>query len=167
MIAERRFREDLYYRLNVVHIALPPLRERPEDIPRLADYMVRRLAHKYQWPHLVLTEAAQHFLQQQPWPGNIRQLQNVLARAAILARGRPIRVEDLSLPPPRPAPVAATALAPATMSLKAILAETERRVILQALEQENWHRTRAARLLGISRRQLFDKIQQYGLEPPS
>ena len=142
-------------------IELPPLRERREDIPLLAEHIVRRLARKYDWPHLALTPEAVRGLAAQPWPGNVRELQNVLARAAILARGRLILAEDL-----RQVPAAAHGRRPRRPSrcaLKDILAETERRVIPQALEQENWNRTQAARLLGISRRQLFDKIQQYGL----
>ncbi len=89
-------------------------------------------------------------------------MQNVLARAAILAHGRLIAADDLLLEPA--APTVAQAPRTGPLALKEILAETERRVILQALEQENWNRTRAARVLGISRRQLFDKIQQYGLQ---
>ena len=97
------------------------------------------------------------------WPGNIRELQNVLARAAILARGRVIEVQDLQPIVEKPQTVAA-APANSTLVLRDILAETERRVITQALEQEGWNRTKAANVLGISRRQLFDKIQQYGLK---
>jgi two-component system response regulator AtoC len=162
LIAQGKFREDLFYRLNVVSIELPPLRERREDVPLLAEAIVRRLARKYHWPHLALTPDAVAALVAQPWPGNVRQLQNVLARAAILSGGRPITAADV-LPA---ATIAAmpTDTAPASpLALKEVLAETERRLIQQALEQEGWNRTRAARLLGISRRQLFDKIQQYGL----
>jgi two-component system response regulator AtoC len=163
LIAEGRFREDLFYRLNVVTIELPPLRARREDIPLLGEHIVSRLARKYHWPQLALSSEALQELSTQSWPGNVRELQNVLARAAIRARGRVILAEDL-----RPSPLSADGLTtdPALehgMSLKEILAETERRVILQALEQTSWNRTRAAKVLGISRRQLFDKIQLYGL----
>lgn len=163
MVMQQRFRQDLYYRLNVVSIQLPPLRARREDIPLLAEQTVRRLARKYQWPQLAVSPDALRFLCDQPWPGNIREMHNVLARAAILSRGRVILPEDLSAtgllnPGPSSGPAAGTAL-----SLKDILAETERRVIQHALEQVSWNRTKASRLLGISRRQLFDKIRQYGL----
>jgi two-component system, NtrC family, response regulator AtoC len=164
-IAEGRFREDLYYRLNVVTIAMPSLRARREDIPLLAEHFVHSLARKYHWPHLALTPEALRWLSGQPWPGNVREMQNVLARAAILARGRMILPEDL-VPPEAPVDPTANKGATPAMGLKEILAETERRVIRQALEQENWNRTRAARLLGISRRQLFDKIRDYGLQGP-
>jgi DNA-binding NtrC family response regulator len=151
----------LYYRLNVVAVELPPLRERREDIPLLAEHVIRRLARKYQWPHLGLAPDALRALCEQPWPGNVRQLQNVLARAAILTRGLLILADDLRLGPSEPPRAASHSL-----SLKEILAETERRVIEEALTQTRWNRTRAAELMGISRRQLFDKIQEYGLHAP-
>jgi two-component system response regulator AtoC len=161
-IAEGRFREDLFYRLNVVTIELPPLRQRREDIPLLAEHLLSKLARKYDWPNLALSPQALTHLTAQPWPGNVRELQNVLARAAIVARGRIIGVEDLQSPPPSTGQTAGPS-ASGSLLLRDILAETECRVIRQALEQEKWNRTRAARLLGISRRQLFDKIRQYGL----
>jgi two-component system, NtrC family, response regulator AtoC len=159
-IATGKFREDLYYRLNVMTLALPPLRERREDIALLADHVVRRLARKYQWPHLALASEALALLAERNWPGNVRELQNVLARAAILARGQVIGAADLD-PPARP--VGAAPVPPGSLLLRDALAETEKRLIRQALEQEKWNRTQAARVLGISRRQLFDKVRQYGL----
>jgi two-component system, NtrC family, response regulator AtoC len=161
-IIEGRFREDLFYRLNVVTIELPPLRQRRDDIPLLAEHLLNKLAHKYDWPNLALSSEALTYLTAQAWPGNVRELQNVLARAAILARGRIIGVEDLQVPPSSPGQAVSSSTAGSLLLLD-ILAETECRVIRQALEQEKWNRTRAARLLGISRRQLFDKIRQYGL----
>jgi DNA-binding NtrC family response regulator len=163
MIAAGTFREDLYYRLNVVAVELPPLRDRREDIPLLADHIVRRLARKYQWPHLAIAPDAVQALCGHPWPGNVRQMQNVLARAAILARGQAILADDLRLSDP---PVSPKIMPPASLCLADILAETERRVITEALAQTRWNRTKAAELMGISRRQLFDKIQEYGLSAP-
>ncbi len=161
-IAEGRFREDLYYRLNVVSLDMPPLRQRREDIPLLAEQIVRRLAVKYGWPHLALAPEAVPYLAGRPWPGNVRELQNVLSRAAILVRGGVIGLADFQPPAGSIAsPPAATA---GSLVLRDILAETECRVIRQALEQEKWNRTRAAQVLGISRRQLFDKVRQYGLQ---
>jgi DNA-binding NtrC family response regulator len=161
-IGEGRFREDLFYRLNVVTIGLPPLRQRRDDIPLLAEHILHRLADKYDWPGLALSPDALTYLMAQPWPGNVRELQNALARAAILARGRVIGIADLQAPA-SPAHPASEVSATGSLLLRDILAETERRVIRQALEQEKWNRTQAARVLGISRRQLFDKIRQYGL----
>jgi two-component system response regulator AtoC len=161
-INEGRFREDLFYRLNVVTITLPPLRQRRDDVPILAEHILRKLAHKYDWPNLALAPDALTYLTAQPWPGNVRELQNVLARAAILARGRVIGVVDLQAPDV-PADPATGLASSGSLLLRDILAETECRVIRQALEQEKWNRKQAARVLGISRRQLFDKIRQYGL----
>jgi two-component system response regulator AtoC len=159
-IAEGLFREDLYYRLNVLTIELPSLRQRVDDIPLLAEHILRKLSRKYDWPSLALAPESLTYLSAQPWRGNVRELQNVLARAAIVARGRIIiGLADLQ-------PTAAAdpiTVPPGSLVLRDILAETESRVIRQALEQEKWNRTQAARVLGISRRQLFDKIRQYGL----
>jgi two-component system, NtrC family, response regulator AtoC len=163
MIAEGRFREDLHYRLNVVAVELPPLRSRREDISLLAEHFISRLAHKYAWPHLGLATDAVTWLTNHDWPGNVRQLQNVLARAAILSRGRTILAEDLGPTLPATGPALETSCG-APMSLKDLIADTERRAILHALEQTGWNRTNASKLLGISRRQLFDKIRQYGLQ---
>lgn len=160
-IADGTFREDLLYRLNVVTIELPPLRDRKDDIPLIAEHILRRLSLKYAWPQLSLSPDANDQLLTMPWPGNVRELQNTLARAAILAGGRVIQAEDLHRPVT--ADIQPPPLAPGSLVLRDILAETERRVIVQALEQESWNRTRAAQTLGISRRQLFDKMNQYGL----
>jgi len=162
-IVDGTFREDLLYRLNVVTIELPPLRERREDIPLIAEHIIRRLARKYDWPQLTLSPDAAERLSTMFWPGNVRELQNVLSRAAVLSRGKMIQVTDLqghTSPGVEPAGAASGG----SLLLKEILAETERRVISQALQQEGWNRTRAAEVLGISRRQLFEKIQQYGLK---
>jgi DNA-binding NtrC family response regulator len=143
-------------------VELPPLRQRREDIPLLAEHVLRRLAAKYRWPHLTLAPPALARLTEHPWPGNVRELQNVLARAAILSRGQVIGPDDLELAPA--AGAGEPAVPPGSLQLRDILAETEKRVIRQALAQEGWNRTRAAQVLGISRRQLFDKIRQYGLQ---
>jgi len=160
-IKEGKFREDLLYRLNVITIEIPPLRDRREDIPLLAEQIIRRIGRQYHWPHLALAAEALNELARRDWPGNVRELQNILARAAILARGRVIQAGDLEATMSRQS----DAMTPASGSLvlRDALAEVEKRVISQALRQENWNRTQAARVLGISRRQLFDKIRQYGL----
>ena len=165
LMAEHRFREDLYYRLNVVTVELPPLRSRRGDIPSLAEHIIRTLAKKYNWPQLAISPEAVQHLSLQSWPGNVRELQNVLARAAILARGRLIQPADLKA---GGLPSSGSVQSPPSESafhLKEILAETERRVIQEALNHTAWNRTQAAHLLGISRRQLFDKIREYGLIP--
>jgi two-component system, NtrC family, response regulator AtoC len=159
-IKEGKFREDLYFRLNVMTIDLPPLRDRRDDIPLLTDHIIRELGRKYHWPHLAVAPEALDELRKRNWPGNVRELQNVLARAAILVRGRVIQNADLDAGPKTPD----TSGSPTgTLVLRDALAEVEKRVIHQALVQENWNRTQAARVLGISRRQLFDKIRHYDL----
>ncbi|HJT22290.1 MAG TPA: sigma-54 dependent transcriptional regulator [Nitrospira sp.] len=165
LMAQRRFREDLFYRLNVVTIRLPPLRARPDDIPLLAEHFIGQLARKYRWPQLALPADSMRHLSLHPWPGNVRELQNVLARAAILTRGRPIQPDDLKSSGLTAAGPSSASASAQPFPLKDILAETERRMIQQALDHAKWNRTQAARLLGISRRQLFDKIREYGLAP--
>jgi DNA-binding NtrC family response regulator len=161
-ISAGEFREDLYYRLDVVSLSLPSLRDRAEDISLLAEHIVRQLAVRHNWPSLTLAPDAIDELSRREWVGNVRELRNVLARAAILGRGKVIRATDLANPdhavPTPPAPGS-----PTDLNLHAALAQTERRLIQQALDQCTWNRTQAARVLGISRRQLFDKIQLYGL----
>ncbi len=165
LMAEHRFREDLYYRLNVVTVELPPLRSRRGDIPSLAEHIIRTLAKKYNWPQLAISPEAVQHLSLQSWPGNVRELQNVLARAAILARGRLIQPEDLKAGGLSSSGSVQPQPSESAFHLKEILAETERRVIQEALNHTAWNRTHAARILGISRRQLFDKIREYGLIP--
>jgi DNA-binding NtrC family response regulator len=163
-VAAGEFREDLYYRLDVVALTLPPLRERRDDIPLLADHIVKQLAQKHGWPGLALSPEAVAALARREWPGNVRELRNALARAAILARGRVVRADHLAGDGPAAAPTPAGGPpADRPLDLRAAVAEAERRVIRQALEQAGGNRTRAAALLGISRRQLFDRVRAHGL----
>jgi two-component system response regulator AtoC len=166
LIAKQRFREDLYYRLNVFTIDLPSLRARSEDIPVLVEHFIQELARKYQWPHLGLSRDAITMLCDYRWPGNVRELQNVLARAALMTRGRLVQPTDLEAVG---LVISQGGVEPEETSgcyrLKKILGATEKRVISEALEHTHWNRTLAAKLLGISRRQLFDKILEYGLIP--
>jgi two-component system response regulator AtoC len=162
-IAEGRFREDLFYRLNVVRIAIPPLRERPEDIPPLAEQILRRLERKYGWAELSLTPEALQSIQSASWPGNVRQLENTMARAAIAARGRAILPEHLDVDEPGGSPIPPGLELPDSLPLRALLAEVERHAIQHALTACGGNRTRTAERLGISRRQLFDKIREYDL----
>ena len=161
-VAAGRFREDLYYRLNVVNIAIPPLRERPEDIPPLVEAILRRLEARYGWTNLSLAPESWDVVRRADWPGNVRQLENALARAAIAARGRALLPEHLAAEvaiattigepdPDRPVP------------LRALLAEVERKAIRDALAACDGNRSKAAERLGINRRQLFDKIREYDL----
>jgi DNA-binding NtrC family response regulator len=162
-VAAGRFREDLYYRLNVARIVIPPLRDRPEDIPALAEHILRRVERRHGWRALSISPEALAAIRERPWPGNVRQLENALARAAIAARGRAILPEHLEV---EPDPSIAAAGDPAQeLPLRAQLAEVERRAIARALAACGGNRTQTAERLGISRRQLFDKIREYDLQP--
>jgi two-component system, NtrC family, response regulator AtoC len=164
-VAGGRFREDLYYRLNVVRIAIPPLRERPEDIAPLAAHVLRVLEQRYGWTHLSLVPEALRAIEGRDWPGNVRQLENSLARAAIAARGRAILPEHLDRDDERSELDASVPDADSDnpLPLRVVLAEVERRMIRNALAACKGNRTKTAERLGISRRQLFDKIRDYGL----
>ena len=164
-VAAGRFREDLYYRLNVVRIAIPPLRDRPEDIAPLAEQVLRRLERKYGWAGLSLSPEALAVIDSSPWPGNVRQLENALARAAIAARGRAILPEHVEADEPGDPSLPTPGDPIEELPLRALLAEVERRAIRRALAACNDNRTRTAEKLGISRRQLFDKIREYDLLP--
>jgi two-component system response regulator AtoC len=175
-VAAGHFREDLYYRLNVVQITIPPLRERVEDIRPLAESILRRLERKYGWTGLHLAPESLAAIEARPWPGNVRQLENALARAAIAARDRAILPEyiDAAVADVGPGGLAGAlaGLMPPEVTesgepvpLRALLAEVERRAIAQALRACQGNRTRTAERLGISRRQLFDKIREYDLSP--
>ncbi len=164
-VSAGRFREDLYYRLDVIRIAIPPLRDRPIDIAPLAEQILRRLERKYGWTGLSLSPQALEVILGSPWPGNVRQLENTLARSAITARGRAILPEHLQIVE-RTDPSIPLIDEPAEeLPLRALLAEVERQAIRRALVACSGNRTRTADRLGISRRQLFDKIREYDLLP--
>jgi two-component system response regulator AtoC len=160
-----RFREDLFYRLNVARIVIPPLRDRPEDIPPLAEHILKRVERRHGWGELSLSPEALATIRERPWPGNVRQLENALARAVIAARGRPILPEHLDAEEPLDPAVPAAGDAVDSLPLRALLAEVERRAIQRALLACGGNRTKTAERLGISRRQLFDKIREYDLHP--
>ncbi len=164
-VAAGRFREDLYYRLNVARILIPPLRERPEDIPLLAEQILRHVERRHGWGELSLSSEALQAIQKRPWPGNVRQLENALARAVLVARGRTILPEHLEADEPREAAFSIAGTFADSIPLRALLAEVERRAIERALLACGGNRTKTAERLGISRRQLFDKIREYDLHP--
>jgi len=190
-----RFREDLFYRLNVVRIDVPPLRERKEDVPFLVDFLIdkfnRRLAKKVK----SLTPAAYKLVLDNEWRGNVRELENVLERAMIMVDGERIDVKDIpdlvarvarpGKPPAKNSEVLpagegmppeidregsgflkamAEILKNGDISIPHLETELEKGLIQIALKQSGWNRSRAADLLGISRRALFYKVKQYDLE---
>lgn len=161
MVREGTFREDLFYRLNVVTIQLPPLRERREDIPLLVRKFLAEFNKENQKEIEGLTTDAMAALMDYHWPGNIRELRNAVERMVVLARQDRLTVRDLP-PTVRPATKTENGTGPlfnGTMTL----AETERHMILRALEQNGGHRTKAAAQLGLSRRTLHRKLREYGV----
>jgi transcriptional regulator with PAS, ATPase and Fis domain len=155
------FREDLYYRLNVVAITVPPLRERREDIPPLLDHFLRKFAEKNRRSVTGLTAAARDALLRYDYPGNVRELENLVERAVLLSRGPVIDLEDLpvTLRPGERGPGA-----PLAQGLPEVLADIERQAIRSALERSGGVQTKAADELGISERVLRYKLRKYGLE---
>jgi DNA-binding NtrC family response regulator len=155
-----RVREDLFYRLNIVHLQLPPLRERPVDIPALAHHLLARLADRYQLAAADLAPDALAALTAYHWPGNIRELENVLARALALRSGRTLTVRDLPPHIARASGTAATGGAAQLPSAMLTLEEVERRHILQVLEKTGGNKLKAAEILGIDRSTLHRKLKQ-------
>ncbi len=153
------FREDLYYRLNVINIRIPPLRERPEDIPILADHYLKFYAQNYGRAVEYISPAALAWLQRQEWKGNVRELKNKIEYAVLITNKNFLDVEDLA---EREEGMAEIPLPPPEDSL--CLKDMEKRLILKALESTNGNRTQAAKVLGISIRTLRNKLHEYKKE---
>ncbi len=158
-VAAGRMREDLFYRLNIVHIQIPPLRERPVDIPALAEQLVGRLADRYQLATASLAPETVAALTAYRWPGNIRELENVLARALALRSGQSITVQDLP-PEISTATVALPGAVPLDQEPTLPLEEVERRYIVRVLEATGGNKLKAAQILGIDRSTLHRKLKQ-------
>ena len=161
-VAEGKFRADLYYRVNVVRIHLPALRDRSEDIPELVRHFVDRFNRRLGLHVTGVTAAAMRALVEYPWPGNVRELENVVERAMVLTDGPQLDLEQL---PTLAAPVARSdaGASPLDLSVKRRTEELERVLIKEALERTRGNRTRAAKLLDLSHRALLYKIRDYGL----
>ena len=158
-VADGGFRGDLMYRINTINIALPPLRERQSDIPLLAEYFLGKYGGAT--PPRLTPDAVDAILNY-AWPGNIRELRNVIERAVLLANGGVITSSDL----PLSSTTSAAPSARATGGSAASLGDLERRHIEQVLQQTNWHQGRAAAVLGISTKTLYRKIREYGFKRP-
>jgi two-component system response regulator AtoC len=165
-VREGLFREDLYYRLNVMSIVIPPLRERRGDIVELAQFLLRRSAARLRLPVPTISGEAQQVLIRNDWPGNVRELEHCLERALILSRSGVILPEHVELAAPTPAadPLDAFSLAD---GLHEAVRNLERRLIERALAAASGNRTRAAQMLKINRRLLYDKLREYDLEQKS
>jgi nitrogen regulation protein NR(I) len=187
-VANREFREDLFYRLNVVQVRLPPLRERREDIPLLVDYFLQTIARAEGRKAKSILDDAQKRLVQQAWPGNVRELENVIRRTIVMAKGDAIRIDDL------PAEIRSEASPPVGSSRAlgqedlpqvncnlgtvaetlfqwaktqpdlAVLPAVERELIAHALRETNGNQVRAAKLLGITRATLRKRIEKFGIK---
>ncbi|OGG56053.1 MAG: Fis family transcriptional regulator [Candidatus Handelsmanbacteria bacterium RIFCSPLOWO2_12_FULL_64_10] len=179
-ISEGKFREDLYHRLNVVTISIPPLRERREDIPRLADYFLERFAGQLKIDRPPLSGDALEALRMHPWPGNVRELEHCIHRAMIFTRGYPIQADDVRRALERPAEGLAGSPAPEEDALRDLvqaylkthsgasihgqfLEMADRLLVAEALRLTGGNQTHAARLLGLTRPTLQAKMQKYGI----
>jgi len=166
-ISDGGFREDLYWRLNVVPISLPPLRERKEDIPLLIDHFLSKYNAENQKQVLLSTDLLE-LMRRYDWPGNIRELQNCIERIVVLAEGEEVGLREI----PKSIQgyfqdMRQVTSAPGSASLKENLATMERERIRTALEKSGWVQAKAARSLGITPRQIAYKIIKYGLEDPA
>ena len=151
------FREDLYYRLHVFEIRIPPLRERKDDLPHFADAFLKDIGRSLAFPPAGLAEEAKAALLAHDWPGNVRELRNVLERAAILCEGGLITTDHLSLYSRRPK------AAPSTTDLGIL----ERQMIEQVLLETRWNKVMAAKRLGLTRTQLYGRLRKYDLDRPA
>ena len=163
LVAQRQFRQDLYYRINVVSIHIAPLRERISDIPLLSKHFLERYAAQNNRKFTGFSEDAMNMLQRYQWPGNIRELENVIERAVILTKGPLVQMTDL--PAPLHRQTDGHASGSASGQLKEALQDPERRIILQTLETYTWNRQMTAEALGINRTTLYTKMKKYGIHP--
>ncbi len=154
MVDNGEFREDLYYRLNVVNIHIPPLRERPEDIPILAGYFVRKYCNSMNKPVVDIDPHAMKRMEEYSFPGNIRELENMIERALVIGNGKKIQLKDL--------PIAGHEIGTSVESLE----DFEKTFILQILNKYNWNISRTARALKVDRVTLYNKIKKHGLKAP-
>jgi len=157
-IATGEFRNDLYYRLRVIQIEVPPLRERREDIPYLVAHFLRRFGQRRPGGVPGITHEALRLLEDYPWPGNVRELENVIERAVVLCRGETINTGLLDLRQP-----ASDVPERGALRLDEALDRLEREMLLRALDDTRQVKARAARLLGVSERSLWYKLKKHGL----
>jgi DNA-binding NtrC family response regulator len=166
-VAAGRFRQDLYYRLNVVPIEVPPLRRRPEDVPLLVEHFLAGAAHRLSRPPCILAGDALDLLTHYHWPGNVRELENLITRASVLGQGRTLPADELRmwLLEPTQAAGSEPGESHAAISAGMKLEDMERRLIEATLEHFDGHRAKAAQALGIGIRTLTNKLRLYGYAP--
>jgi two-component system response regulator HydG len=166
MVRDGRFREDLFYRLDVVEIPLPPLRERPGDVEELARWFLRRSAPRLGRAVKDFAPEALELQRRHRWPGNVRELENVVEQALVFAEGERVRPEDLPEGLRRPQAAAALPEPAGDRSLTEILEDLERQLILAAYEKAKGVKAETARLLGIKPSALYYKLEKYGIVKP-
>jgi two-component system response regulator HydG len=155
-----QFREDLFYRLNVIPIQLPPLRERQNDTPLLAQHFLRTFAERQKKGLQDFSTEAMRIILNYRWPGNVRELENTIEHAVVLAKGSAVEAVDLP-------PLVIGSRTQATPAASKTITDTEARLLREVLEECNWNKTEAAQRLGISRSTLYEKIRKYQLGPPT
>jgi len=167
LILQGTFREDLYYRLNVIPVEIPPLRERREDILVLAENFLLFYAARAGRPAMEVSPEAMEILMTHSWPGNVRELENAIERAVALAAGDEVRVENLPpslLQPGTPPPTTRWEVPPQGLNLEQVVADLEKALMQDALQKAGWVQTRAAQLLGINFRSFRYRARKYGLD---
>lgn len=166
LVEEGKFREDLFYRLNVINIKLPPLKERKEDIPLLVNYFVNKFAQKHEKKITGISKESLTLMTNYHWPGNVRELKNTCEQAVVMKRGNVILPEDLSILKAK-SPTVKDAELYISLKLKRpikdILADVEKQVIIRTLNDNNWNRQESANILGLNRRSLYAKMKEYDL----
>jgi transcriptional regulator with PAS, ATPase and Fis domain len=172
LVEQGEFREDLFYRLNIFPVTLPPLRERRTDIPLLVEFLLAQYNRELHKNVLGIDKTAMAVMQAYHWPGNVRELRNLIERAMLMARGGMLTLADLPVELKKPAARAAEKENPAATSIAfgpegVDIREVERSLILKALDRTGWNQSRAAALLHMSRDQLRYRVKKFGLKPPS
>ena len=160
-VRQGNFREDLYYRLNVIPLHLPPLRDRPNDIPLQARYFLERFAREQNKDVTGFGSEAMRRLLLYTWPGNVRELENCIEHAVVLAKGNRVEVADL------PSALHLAAPSPAAIGNKSTMMENEAKLLREALDECGWNKKQAAQQLGISRNTLYRKLKKYQINPPT
>jgi len=161
MVAEGTFREDLFYRLHVVDLRVPPLRERTEDIPPLIDHFLTIFANRYRRDKKSVERDALRRLAAYDWPGNVRQLEHVLLNAWLMGEGNELCLDDFALPDAsRPSPSSHRSRA---VKNRAEYKDSEKDRILRALAAANWNRVKAAQLVGMPRRTFYRRLKEFGI----
>jgi two-component system, NtrC family, response regulator HydG len=159
LCAQGRFRQDLYYRLNVITIRIPPLRERPEDLLPLVAHFLAKHGQRLGRAEVTVSLEVMELFRRHPWPGNVRELENAIERALVLGRDSAIHIEDL------PDDLRQSLLTSPGPEHVRLMADMEREQIIKALRAAGGNKTAAARLLGLDRKTLYRKLEVYGIQP--